>query len=171
MVNSQCRILNQSCKSRSLLFATPSPFPRLSSILDEKAREMGLLPTLISKRIQGGNLVTWKTKGGVSGLSPITQTSHDQSQKLAPRTGVGFLCTSTCLSRAWLVFLHLLVPLAGLRTLINCLSKRTIIPNKMFLLLLRVTFFFNLDLPLLFSLLVSWFAIVFWFLLSVFLVL
>lgn len=68
----------------------PSPFPRLSSILDEKAREMGLLPTLISKRIQGG----------VSGLSPITQTSHDQSQKLAPRTGVGFLCTSTCLSRA-----------------------------------------------------------------------
>lgn len=82
------------------------------------------------------------TKGGVSGLSPITQTSHDQSQKLAPRTGVGFLCTSRCLSRAWLVFLHLLVLLAGLRTLINCLSKRTIIPDKIFLLLLRVTFFF-----------------------------
>ena len=130
-------IVSHSCKSRSLPFTTPSPFPRLSSILDEKAWEMGLLPTLISKRIQGGNLVTWKTKGGVSGLSPITQTSHDQSQKL-----VGFLCTSTCLSRAWLVFLYLLVLLAGLRTLINCLSKRTIIPDKIFLLLLRVTFFF-----------------------------
>ena len=148
MVNSQCRILNQSSRTPASLEVYHSPphlrFQGFPQFLTKKPEKWDCCHRmlLISKRIQGGNLVTWKTNGGVSGLSPITQTSHDQSQKLAPRAGVGFLCTSRCLSRAWLVFLHLLVLLAGLRTLINCLSKRTIIPDKIFLLLLRVTFFF-----------------------------